>query len=52
MYNVVLRIVFCAKSIVIFVRSVVLLANPEVRSIIFGSLQRGTGNESLAMATS
>ena len=33
LYSVVRLIVFCAKSIVIFVRSVVLLANPEAHSM-------------------
>ena len=33
LYSVVLPIVFCAKSIVIFVRFIDLLANPEARSL-------------------
>ena len=38
-YTVVLPIVFCAKSIVIFVRSIVLLANPEARSMRYNTTQ-------------
>ena len=34
-YSVVLPIIFCAKSIVIFVRSIVLFSNPEARSIMY-----------------
>ena len=39
LYSVVLPIVFCAKSIVIFVRSIVLLANPEVPSMRYDTTQ-------------
>ena len=42
MYSVVLPIVFCSKSIVIFVRSIVLLANNEARSLRYlYSLNKG-----------
>ena len=36
---IVLHIVFCAKSIVIFVRSIVVLANPEARSMRYDMTQ-------------
>ena len=40
LYSVVLPTVFCAKSIVIFVRSIVLLANPEARSMRYDTTRK------------
>ena len=39
LYGVVLPIVFCGKSIVTLVRSIVLLANPEARSMRYDTTQ-------------
>ena len=39
LYSVVLPIVFCAKSIVIFARSFVLFANPESRLVMYDTTQ-------------
>ena len=44
LYSVVLPIVICAKSIVIFVRSIVLLPNPEPRSMRHDTTQENRLN--------